>query len=95
MSERSDWIGSKGRRGTTPLFEENRPFVHKTVVPINLIKLTKINTNIASVQNKKEGFIYNRLFYRTLQLFLTVGVLIHKESEEGANHTPLRVRFET
>ena len=40
------------------------------------------------VQNRKQGFTYNRLFHGTLQLsILTVRVLIHKESEEGANHT--------
>ena len=30
---------------------------HETIVPINLIKLTKTKTKHASVQNKKEGVI--------------------------------------
>ena len=29
--------------------KENSSLVHETIVPINLIKLTKINTNTASV----------------------------------------------
>ena len=31
----------------------------KRFYPINLIKMTKLKTKIASVQNKKTGFIYS------------------------------------
>ena len=31
----------------------------KKFYPINLIKMTKLKTKIASVQNKKKSFIYN------------------------------------
>ena len=34
--------------------------VHGKFYPINLIKMTKIETKIASVQNKKKSFIYNK-----------------------------------
>ena len=50
-------------------------------------------TNIASVQNKKDDFIYNRYYLSTIY-FLQLGS-IHKERKEGAMHAQLTVRFET
>ena len=45
-------------------------FVHETIVPINLVKLTKISNKmemlIAGVQNQKKGFIYNKYHLTTI-----------------------------
>ena len=42
----------------------------KKFYPINLIKMTKLKTKIASVQIKRKAlFTINILFYRTLHLF--------------------------
>ena len=71
-------------------FKENSSLVHKIIVPI------KINTNIASVQNKNEGSLYNRYYFTSPHLTLQLQLgLIRKEREEGANHTQLQARFET
>ena len=39
---------------------------NSSIVPINLIKLAKKNTNTASDRNKKEGFIHNRYHLTTI-----------------------------
>ena len=71
--------------------KKSSSLVHETIiVSINFIKLTKINTNIASVQ-KREALFTIDISYN---YFLQLGLIL-KECEEGANHTQLRVRFET
>ena len=46
---------------------------HETIVPINLIKLTKMKTKHASVENKKEGVIYNRYYFTAPYIFPSSG----------------------
>ena len=64
----------------------------KKFYPINLIKMTKIETKIASVQNEMKSFIYNEDIILPPYPYLQVG-MTQKEREEGASHTLLTVRF--
>ena len=47
--------------------KENSSLVHETVVPHQLNTAnSKVNTNIARVQNQKADFIYNRYYLTTI-----------------------------
>ena len=84
-----EWIERRGRRKVHHyiLFVALSSLVHETIVLINLIKLTKMKTKHASVQNKKEGFIHNILFYCTLRLFPCWGSF-KKRAWRALKHSP-------
>ena len=72
MLKLREWIVRRGRRTNTPLFVVFSSLVHETIVLNNLIKLTKIKTNMQVFKIffffffKKEGFIYTILPHLTL-----------------------------
>ena len=67
----------------------------KKFYPIYLIKMTKFQTKIASVQNKKKSFIYNKeIILPKPYTYFLVG-MTQKEREVGASYTLLTVRLIT
>ena len=90
-----EWIGISGRRVTIPFYDicylkGNSSLVHETIIPINLIKLTKNKYKYCNCSKQKLR-LHSRYYLTTI---FTVG-LIHKERKEGANHTQLTIRFVT
>ena len=62
VSEGCECIGKEGEEKPHHyiIFVTLNSLVHEKIYPINLIKMTKIENKIASVQNKKKSFIYNK-----------------------------------
>ena len=86
------WVG--GRRETTPLYHICYiMFISswKNSIPSTWKRWLKLKTKIASVQNKKKSFIYNKDYFTEPYTFFLVG-MTQKECKEDASHTLLTVR---